>query len=189
MSATINRKALSAFIQQCLDPLPDAVLVDTHHNQLMRKARAKNWQKARAVTDLVKAGWRWTNIRGNTTYPVNKRILITTTDPRTSNSAAMFLSIVSYVANHNTVVQSQADEKKVLPLVAPLFVNQGYTDNSSEGPFDDYLALGGHMEHIFPLEQALARGAWQEDGAPLARQWVVIDEANPWPLGHPPMLG
>lgn len=54
---------------------------------------------------------------------------------------------------------------------------------------DDYLALGGHMEHIFPLEQALARGAWQEDGAPLARQWVVIDEANPWPLGHPPMLG
>jgi hypothetical protein len=96
----------------------------------------------RKYADLAKANWRWTNIRGNTTYPVNKRILITTTDPRTSNSAAMFLSIVSYVANHNTVVQSEADEKKVLPLVAPLFVNQGYTDSSSEGPFDDYLALG-----------------------------------------------
>ena len=96
----------------------------------------------RKYVDLVKAGWRWTNIRGNATYPVNKRILITTADPRTSNSAAMFLSIVSYVANHNTVVQSEADEKKVLPLVARLFVNQGYTDNSSEGPFDDYLALG-----------------------------------------------
>jgi hypothetical protein len=53
----------------------------------------------------------------------------------------------------------------------------------------DYEALGGHMEHVFPLEQALARGAWQEDGAPLARQWLVIDEANPWPLGHAPMLG
>ncbi|HET6986042.1 MAG TPA: hypothetical protein VFI00_05470, partial [Kribbella sp.] len=97
---------------------------------------------ARRYVDLAKAGWRWTRIRGNTTYPVDKRILITTTDPRTSNSAAMFLSIVSYVANHNTVVQSAADEKKVLPLVAPLFVNQGYTDNSSEGPFDDYLSLG-----------------------------------------------
>lgn len=96
----------------------------------------------RKYVDLAKAGWRWTNIRGNTTYPVNKRILITTTDPRTSNSAAMFLSIVTYVANHNSVVQSAADEKKVLPLVAPLFVNQGYTDNSSEGPFDDYLSLG-----------------------------------------------
>jgi hypothetical protein len=53
----------------------------------------------------------------------------------------------------------------------------------------DYQALGGHMEHIFPLEQALARGAWQEDGAPLARQWLAMDAANPWPLGHAPMLG
>ncbi|TCC04442.1 hypothetical protein E0H45_31810 [Kribbella soli] len=96
----------------------------------------------RKYVDLAKANWRWTNVRGNTTYPVNKRILITTTDPRTSNSAAMFLSIVSYVANHNSVVESAADEQKVVPLVAPLFVNQGYTDNSSEGPFDDYLSLG-----------------------------------------------
>jgi hypothetical protein len=53
----------------------------------------------------------------------------------------------------------------------------------------DYQALGGHMEHIFSLEQALARGAWQEDGAPLARQWLAMDAANPWPLGHAPMLG
>lgn len=109
---------------------------------LARRVNGVWYFDVRRYVDLVKAGWRWTNIRGNTTYPVNKRILITTTDPRTSNSAAMFLSIVSYVANHNTVVQSEADEKKVLPLVAPLFVNQGYTDNSSEGPFDDYLALG-----------------------------------------------
>ncbi|RUX26819.1 hypothetical protein EOA13_22130 [Mesorhizobium sp. M7A.F.Ca.US.011.01.1.1] len=55
MSATINRKALSAFMQQCLDPLPDAALVDTHHNHLMRRARAGNWRKAGAVTGLAKA--------------------------------------------------------------------------------------------------------------------------------------
>ena len=109
---------------------------------IARKVNGIWYLDVRKYVDLAKANWRWTNIRGNTTYPVNKRILITTTDPRTSNSAAMFLSIVSYVANHNTVVQSEADEKKVLPLVAPLFVNQGYTDNSSEGPFDDYLSLG-----------------------------------------------
>ncbi|MDM0014377.1 6-hydroxynicotinate reductase [Variovorax sp. J22P168] len=53
----------------------------------------------------------------------------------------------------------------------------------------DYEALGGHMEHVFPLEQALARGAWQADGAPQARQWLRMDPANPWPLGQPPMLG
>ncbi|GAA1592113.1 hypothetical protein GCM10009804_55550 [Kribbella hippodromi] len=109
---------------------------------IARKVNGTWYFDVRKYVDLAKANWRWTNIRGNTTYPVNKRILITTTDPRTSNSAAMFLSIVSYVANHNTVVQSPADERKVLPLVAPLFVNQGYTDSSSEGPFDDYLSLG-----------------------------------------------
>ncbi|WP_213954557.1 6-hydroxynicotinate reductase [Variovorax sp. dw_954] len=54
---------------------------------------------------------------------------------------------------------------------------------------DDYAALGGHTGHVFPLEQALARGAWQDDGAPLSRQWLAVDEANPWPLGQPPMLG
>ena len=36
----------------------------------------------------------------------------------------------------------------------------------------DYAALGGHMEHVFSLEQALARGAWHNDGAPLARRWL-----------------
>ena len=54
---------------------------------------------------------------------------------------------------------------------------------------EDYAALGGHVEHVFPLQEALARGAWQDDGAPVTRQWVRIDDANPWPLGQPPMLG
>jgi 6-hydroxynicotinate reductase len=54
---------------------------------------------------------------------------------------------------------------------------------------DDYAALGGHTASVFPLEQALSRGAWQDDGAPLAREWQQIDAANPWPLGQPPMLG
>jgi hypothetical protein len=96
----------------------------------------------RKYVDIARAQLRWDDIRGNTTYTVGKRILVTTTDPRTSNSAAMFLSIASYVANNYTVVQGAEAEKKVLPFVAPLFVNQGYTDNSSEGPFDDYLSLG-----------------------------------------------
>ena len=96
----------------------------------------------RKYVDIARAQLRWDDIRGNTTYPVGKRILVTTTDPRTSNSAAMFLSIASYVANNYTVVQGAAAEKKVLPFVTPMFVNQGYTDNSSEGPFDDYLSLG-----------------------------------------------
>jgi len=54
---------------------------------------------------------------------------------------------------------------------------------------DEYLALGGHGEHVMSLDQVLARGAWHQDGAPQARRWVAQDQANPWPLGHVPMLG
>lgn len=54
---------------------------------------------------------------------------------------------------------------------------------------DDYAALGGHVDHVMPLDKALARGAWQDDGAPTAREWRRADGVNPWPLGHGPMLG
>ncbi len=54
---------------------------------------------------------------------------------------------------------------------------------------DDYRALGGHMEYVRTLDDALRRGAWHSEGAPLARQWVQHAANNPWPLGRPPLLG
>jgi len=53
----------------------------------------------------------------------------------------------------------------------------------------DYEALGGHMDHVRPLDEVLRTGAWHDDGAPTARRWVVQDHANPWPLGRAPLLG
>ncbi|WP_103340652.1 hypothetical protein [Amycolatopsis sp. CA-126428] len=92
--------------------------------------------------DLAKAGTRWDQLPGNTAYPARKNVLVTTTDPRESNSAAMYLSIVSFVANGNTVVSTPDQEAKVLPSVSKLFLDQGYTQNSTEGPFEDYLSAG-----------------------------------------------
>lgn len=98
------------------------------------------------VLDIAKylelADKRWDQLPGNTAYPARKNVLITTTDPRESNSAAMYLSIVSFVANGNAVVSSAEQEAKVLPRVAKLFLDQGYTQNSTEGPFEDYLSAG-----------------------------------------------
>ncbi len=91
---------------------------------------------------LVARHVRWDQLKGNTAYPVRKNILVSTTDPRSSNSAAMYLAITSYVANGDTVVQGTAAEQKVLPTLSSLFVDQGYTDNTTEGPFEDYLSLG-----------------------------------------------
>ncbi|MFF2083362.1 three-helix bundle dimerization domain-containing protein [Nocardia sp. NPDC058176] len=92
--------------------------------------------------ELAAGGVQWDDLPGNTTYPVAKNILVSTTDPRSSNSAAMYLSIASYVANDHTIVRGATAEAHVLPALSKLFLAQGYTDNSSEGPFNQYLTNG-----------------------------------------------
>ena len=54
---------------------------------------------------------------------------------------------------------------------------------------DDYRVLGGHMDHVRSLEEALRRGAWHNEGAPSALEWAQLSPANPWPLARPPLLG
>ena len=115
---------------------------------------------------LVAQNKRWTDIPNNTSYPAGKSILITSTDPMTSNSAAMYLSIASYVANGNNVVQDQSQAQAVLPAVAPIFTRQGLTLSSSEAPFQDYLSIGiGRSPMVMIYEaQFLARQA-AKDGS------------------------
>jgi hypothetical protein len=113
--------------------------------------------------DLVATGVKWNRLKGNTAYPVAKNILVSTTDPRSSNSAAMYLAIAGYVANGGSVVHGAVAEKKVLPLVTRLFTDQGYTDNTSEGPFNEYLKVGmGPTPMVWIYEaqfvEAAARG-------------------------------
>ncbi len=94
---------------------------------------------------VVEAGTRWTELAGNTdgqVYPSDRSILITSTDVRTSNSAAMYLSIASYVANGDAVVTTTAQEAAVEPVLRELFLGQGFSEASSDGPFNDYLTLG-----------------------------------------------
>ena len=110
---------------------------------------------------LVAKDTRWKDLPGNTAYPVNKSVLVTSTDVRTSNSAAMYLSILSYVTNANNVVDTDQQAATVLPQIAPLFLRQGFVEASSAGPFDDYLVQGmGKAPMVMIYEgQFLARAA------------------------------
>ena len=85
---------------------------------------------------------RWKDLQDSADYPVNKSVLIRTTDVRKSNSAAMYLSLMSYIANGQRVVASREEMEASLPKLLPLFLRQGYTEYSSEGPFENYLSLG-----------------------------------------------
>lgn len=95
-----------------------------------------------AYIGLVQRGVQWDELAGNRTYPVAKNILISTTDIRTSNSAAMYLAVAGYVVNDHAVVRGATAEQHVLPTLQRLFLAQGYTEGSSTGPFEEYLTAG-----------------------------------------------
>ncbi len=94
------------------------------------------------MLELVEADTRWQDLESNDAYAVNKSVLVSSTDVRKSNSAAMYLSLASYVANGNNVVQSDANMRAVMPLMEELFLKQGFQAGSSKAPFDDYLTMG-----------------------------------------------
>lgn len=109
---------------------------------------------------------RWNEVKGNEAYPASKSVLVTTSDVRKSNSAAMFLALAAYVANDGAVVRSKAQEQKVLPQVAPLFLDQGYSDSSSDGPFEDYLSIGmGKTPMVLCYEAQFLERQLAKDGS------------------------
>lgn len=130
-----------------------------------------------AFMKAVAADTRWKDLPGNTDYPVNKSILITSTDPRTSNSAAMYLSLASYVVNGNSIVSSDSQVDAVMPQVSPLFLRQGFVENSSEVPFDDYLVQGmGHSPMVMIYESQFVARAAAEDGSITANMQLIYPE-------------
>jgi hypothetical protein len=70
------------------------------------------------------------------------------------------------VANGGNVVADEATARRLLPQVAPLFLRQGFTESSSEAPFEDYLSIGiGKTPMVMIYEaQYLARQA-AKDGS------------------------
>jgi hypothetical protein len=84
---------------------------------------------------------RWKDIPGNTDYPVNKSVLVSTADVRISNSGAMYLALLSYVANADNVVNAQTAVKAV-EQVQPLFLKQGFVAPTNDAVFNTYLTQG-----------------------------------------------
>lgn len=96
----------------------------------------------RGFLQLAADGKRWKDLKGSTPYAISRSVLISSTDVRKSNSAAMYLSIASYVFNNDAVVENEAQVQAVLPRLIPLFLKQGFQDASSAGPFEDYKLIG-----------------------------------------------
>ncbi|MDO5668915.1 MAG: hypothetical protein Q4G50_02810 [Corynebacterium sp.] len=93
-----------------------------------------------AYIALADSGRRWNELGSE--YPSPRTVQISSTDIRTSNSAAMYLAILAWVSRGGAVTTTDAQVREVTDAVSPLFVGQGYTESTSAGPFADYLAQG-----------------------------------------------
>jgi hypothetical protein len=116
--------------------------------------------------DLMKAQTRWKDIPGNSAFTANKSVLIGSTDVRTSNSAAMYLALMSYVANDNNIVQSLEQARPLLPSLSGMFLRQGLRPSSTQEPFEDYLVKGmGHSPLVIIYEAQYVAQAARGDSA------------------------
>jgi hypothetical protein len=115
---------------------------------------------------LIQNETRWKDIPGNSAFPANKSVLIGSTDVRTSNSAAMYLALMSYVANGNNIVQSLDQARPLLPLLSDMFLRQGLRPTSTQEPFEDYLVKGmGHSPIVMIYEAQYVAQAARGDGS------------------------
>lgn len=89
--------------------------------------------------DLAQSGKRWRDF--GDAFPSPRAVQIRSTDIRTSNSAAMYLSILGYEFGQKDPAHAD-DVNYLVEKISPFFTGQGYSESSSSGPFDEYLSQG-----------------------------------------------
>lgn len=126
------------------------------------------------LLQLIQAHKRWKDLPGNDAFPISKGIIIRSTDVRTSNSAAMYLALASYVTNHLAIVQSQSEVDAVEPFMSQLFLAQGFQGSSSAEPFQDYVALGMGNTPLLVAYEAQMVSFWLEHPQQLQGDMVMM---------------
>lgn len=133
------------------------------------------------LTALMLAKKRWKDLQGSAAYDVTRSVLVSTTDVRRSNSAAMYLALTSQAVNGD-IVTDRATAQKVAGQVAELFKRQGYQENYVNGNFDDYVSIGiGKTPMAFLYENqmvafALAKKGVQPDMVLMYPQPTIVNK-------------
>lgn len=89
--------------------------------------------------DLAQSGTRWRDL--GDAFPSPRNVQIRSTDIRTSNSAAMYLSLLAWEFQQRSP-EKAGDTEYLTNEIAPFFTGQGYSESSSSGPFQEYLSQG-----------------------------------------------
>lgn len=127
-----------------------------------------------AYLELTAERTRWRDLPGDAVSSSNRNeVLVRTTDPRTSNSAAMHVAVLSYLLNGEEAVAPGAVDGELTDTLSRLFLAQGQPPESSQQPFDQFRDLGaGHTPLVWVYESQYVHAMM--DGPALAEDVRVL---------------
>ena len=110
--------------------------LDAEHRGTLRMA---------AYLDAAGEDRTWQQLKGADKYgELTGTLYLSSTDPETSNSGALYLAAASYVDNGGKVVASDAEVKRTTALLHKLVSVQGAQQSSTDAAFRDFVSGAGN---------------------------------------------
>ncbi len=101
--------------------------------------------KMSAYLDAARHDRTWQQLKGAGRYgELSGTLFVSSTDPESSNSGALYLAAASYVANGGRVVAGDADLERTTPLLKKLVSVQGAQQAGSDAVFRDFVSGAGN---------------------------------------------
>lgn len=138
-----------------------------------------------AYIDLAQEKKRWRDLGDS--FPSPRNVQISTTDIRTSNSAAMFLSILAWQFGEREPDKAN-DVRWLTEQISPFFTGQGYTQSSSAGPFNDYLSQGMGSAPMVMVYEAQFLGEKMKPNSRIKDDMVLV-QLDPTVLANHGLVG
>ncbi|NGO78216.1 hypothetical protein G6045_21485 [Streptomyces sp. YC504] len=101
--------------------------------------------KMAGYLDAARKDRTWQQLKGSEKYgELTGTLYLSSTDPVTSNSGALYLAAASYVENGGKVVADDAAVKRTAPLLRKLVSVQGAQQAGSDAVFRDFVSGSGN---------------------------------------------
>ncbi|MDC0771304.1 hypothetical protein [Streptomyces sp. HD] len=139
-----------------------------------------------AYLDAARADRTWQQLKGAGKYgELTGTLFLSSTDPETSNSGALYLAAASYVENGGKVVAGEKEMDRTAPLLHKLVGVQGAQQSSSDAVFRDFVSGAGNplvVVYESQVASLLAEGQQPDDLVVLYPDTTVNSDHTVVPL-------
>ncbi|MFE0252045.1 hypothetical protein [Streptomyces sp. NPDC059010] len=134
----------------------------------------------------ARADRTWQQLKGAGKYgELTGTLFLSSTDPETSNSGALYLAAASYVENGGKVVAGEKETARTAPLLHKLVSVQGAQQSSSDAVFRDFVSGAGNplvVVYESQVASLLAQGQQPDDLVVLYPDTTVNSDHTVVPL-------